>query len=437
MDTYEMMPFKGTAVKMQLVSNGICYGPCPMVNDEVEQRVTITPTHIWVSRYTYGDGFNYGLQQKFNGRIARENGEAILAELGTYFSDENNLDAFATDVGSWELILTNEEGDAFKFFGSLISLNTELDSICDDMRERLDMPFLFLFNGDDRQDKITRLTIEYSRTTKIKSNPEHNVPYEFVTWNYAEKITIDRESETLEYFRRIGEECDTTWKYHVAEGVPHFLDDIDIDMFDDIEGNPPDAMDDPMESKSYKIIIEFAHMPDKVITGSFDRLSLPSKWPSFAKDLKEFMRFYGEGEVIDRVRYEAQKQCPGDIIYLSVTFGEHGKRYYYRTEDNSIEIGNWVVVPVGTDGKERIVKVEKKEYFREDNVPMPLDRVKSVIEVFNPPESGEAAMDCPVLNKKITMDECYEYCLSGFDVPTDEEAEECDLKCEKCRYYED
>ena len=107
----QMKLFSGTAVKMQLISNGLCYGPCPLVDDEVEQRITITPTHIWVSRYQYGDGLNYGLQQKFNGRIARENGEAILAEVGAYFNDENHMVPYATDVGSWELTLTNEEGE--------------------------------------------------------------------------------------------------------------------------------------------------------------------------------------------------------------------------------------------------------------------------------------------------------------------------------------
>lgn len=144
----QMKLFSGTAVKMQLISNSLRYVPCPMIDDEVEQRVTITPTHIWVSRYQYGDGLNYGRLQKFNGRIARENGEAILDEVAAYFSDENHMVPFATDVGSWELVLTNEEGEKYRFFGSLISLDAALDNICGDIRERLDMPFLYLLNGD-------------------------------------------------------------------------------------------------------------------------------------------------------------------------------------------------------------------------------------------------------------------------------------------------
>ena len=354
--------FNGTLVKLKLISNSMCYGPCPLPDQEIEQRITITPTHIWVSRYDYGEGIPYRLRQRFDGRIARDNGDAILKSIEDYFKSQECFIPYATDVGDWELILTNEDGENFKFVGSLIPLGTLLDDISQDMRERLDMPFLYLFNGEDTQDKIDRITIEYSRVTKYDKPKElSDNDYDHITWDYSEKLTIDRETETIEYFRKIGSECDTTWKYHVGGGVEQLLDETDADMFEDIEGNPSDAMDNPKESKTYTITIDFAHLPSKTITGSFDRRGLPTEWASFANDLREFMLFYGEGELLDRSFYEAQKLCPGDIIYLSVSFGDAYKTYYYKTEDNSIDVGDLVVVPVGTDGKERIVKVVKKE----------------------------------------------------------------------------
>ena len=428
--------FKGTLVKIKLISNSMCYGPCPMPDQEIEQRITITPTHIWISRYDYGGGDPYKLRQRFDGRIARENGDAILKSIEDYFKSEECFIPFATDVGDWELILTNEDGENFKFVGSLIPLGTSLDDISQDVRKRLDMPFLYLFNGEDTQDKIDRITIEYSRVTKYDKPKElSDNEYDYITWDYSEKLTIDRETETIEYFRKIGSECDTTWKYHVGGGVEQLLDETDVDMFEDIEGNPSDAMDNPKESKTYTITIDFAHLPSKTITGSFDRRGLPTEWASFANDLREFLLFYGEGELLDHRFYEAQKLCPGDIIYLSVSFGDTYKTYYYKTEDNSIDVGDLVVVPVGTDGKERIVKVVKKEYFQAASLPMPFEKVKAVIEKLIPPADEGPAIDCPVLKKKISVDECYEYCCNGFDVHTDSEAEECDAQCEKCRYY--
>ncbi len=434
--TNEPVTFKGTLVKLKLISNSMCYGPCPLPDQEIEQRITITPTHIWVSRYDYGEGDPYKLRQRFDGRIARENGDAILKSIEDYFKSEECFIPYATDVGDWELILTNEGGESFKFVGSLIPLGTLLDDISQDMRERLDMPFLYLFNGEDAQDKIDRITIEYSRVTKYdKPKDLSNADYEYIKWDYSEKLTIDRETETIEYFRKIGSECDTTWKYHVGGGVEQFLDETDVDIFDDIEGNPSEAIDNPKESKTYTITIDFAHLPSKTITGSFDRRGLPTEWASFANDLREFLLFYGEGEMLDRRFYEAQKLCPGDIIYLSVSFGDNYKTYYYKTEDNSIDVGDLVVVPVGTDGKERIVKVVKKEYFQASSPPMPFEKVKAVIEKLIPPADEGPAIDCPVLKKKISVDECYDYCCNGFDVHTDTEAGQCDARCEKCRYY--
>lgn len=428
--------FRGTLVKIKLISNSMCYGPCPMPDQEIEQRITITPTHIWVSRYDYGEGDPYKLRKRFDGRIARENGDAILKSIEDYFKNEECFIPYATDVGDWELILTNEEGENFRFVGSLIALGTLLDDISQDIRDRLDMPFLYLFNGEDAQDKIDRITIEYSRVTKYdKPKDLSNADYEYITWDYSEKLTIDRETETIEYFRKIGSECDTTWRYHVGGGVEQLLDETDVDIFDDIEGNPSEAIDNPKESKTYTITIDFAHLPSKTITGSFDRRGLPTEWASFANDLREFLLFYGEGEMLDRRFYEAQKLCPGDIIYLSVSFGDNYKTYYYKTEDNSIDVGDLVVVPVGTDGKERIVKVVKKEYFQESSLPMPFEKVKAVIEKLIPPADEGPAIDCPVLKKKISVDECYDYCCNGFDVHTDTEAEQCDARCEKCRYY--
>ena len=66
---------------------------------------------------------------------------------------------------------------------------------------------------------------------------------------------------------------------------------------------------------------------------------------------------------------------------------------------------------------------------------MPFEKVKAVIEKLIPPADEGPAIECPVLKKKISVDECYEYCCNGFDVHTDSEAEECDAQCEKCRYY--
>ena len=279
--------------------------------------------------------------------------------------------------------------------------------------------------------KVTRITVEYNRVTKIEPNPILDVDYEYITWDYSEKLTIDRESETMEYFRRIGTNCDVMWKYHIGDVIEALLDSIDVTVFDEIEGNPPDAFDDPMETKTYRIVISFADHTDHTITGTFDKKGLPKEWESFANTICEHMDFYGAGEIFDRRHYEMQRLSPDSVIYLSVTFFESYKRYYYQTNDNRINVGDYVVVPVGEDGKERIVEVRKKEYYQKDSVPMPLEKVKTVIEKFTPPPKDNPMIHCPVLNKLIYDGECYEHCngiCSDFDKAQEE-------LCDKCRYH--
>lgn len=126
-------------------------------------------------------------------------------------------------------------------------------------------------------------------------------------------------------------------------------------------------------------------------------------------------------------------------IYLSVEFTEGGKTYYYRTDDETIEEGDLVVVPVGQDD-EKIVTVVDVEHFSEDEVPMPLERVKRIIEKFIMPDK----VLCPLCNKHLTPNECsliemYAEGLgpkSGYPEIIEPEIvnERVDI-CLKCRYH--
>lgn len=66
------------------------------------------------------------------------------------------------------------------------------------------------------------------------------------------------------------------------------------------------------------------------------------------------------------------------------------KSYYYLTDDDSIEVGDFVLVPAGKDNHEAVVEVVNIEYFSEENVPLPIEKTKRIIrkctdEDFDPP----------------------------------------------------
>lgn len=138
-------------------------------------------------------------------------------------------------------------------------------------------------------------------------------------------------------------------------------------------------------------------------------------------------------------------------VLLSVLFGDFRKRYYYLTDDDTIEVGNQVIVPVGDDGTERIVEVVKKEYLDTDiaflppeHAGLPVQKVKWIIGKFDypePDENGEARIYCPICNRDIDPDDCYEIslgeCLGGIPglITHRQYLEKKDI-CDKCRYHD-
>ena len=63
----------------------------------------------------------------------------------------------------------------------------------------------------------------------------------------------------------------------------------------------------------------------------------------------------------------------------TIIVDEGEKSYYYITDDDTIEIGDLVVVPVGKDNHEAIVEVVNIEYFEKSAVPLPVERTKRII----------------------------------------------------------
>lgn len=162
-------------------------------------------------------------------------------------------------------------------------------------------------------------------------------------------------------------------------------------MFSHIEGNPDDVIDTPNETKDYKITIDYKKTPQKVVAGSFDKNGLPDNFEEFADAVFDFIRFYGWGEILDPSVYGKVKRRTTDYIYCSVVFEEGQKSYYYLTGDDSIEIGDFVLVPAGKDNHEAVVQVVDIEYFSAEDVPLPAEKTKHIIrkctdEDFDLPE---------------------------------------------------
>ncbi|MEG2686583.1 MAG: hypothetical protein RR954_05615 [Christensenellaceae bacterium] len=236
----------------------------------------------------------------------------------------------------------------------------------------------FAANGHREPDCIERFIVDYHRVTNVKLPLSE--PNDTAIWNYTEQLTLDRATETLEHIQNVGSGCVISRKYYIVDGVSSLLNHFDAqNPFGEIQGNPPDAIDDPNETKDYTITIYFQRRLPIVLKGSYDKNDLPENWSELMSSIRSFMRYYDIGEILDSYVYTKVKRRINDYIFCSVEFEDCGKSYYYLTNDDTLIVGDLVVVPVGNKERTSIVEIVDIEYFSENNVPFPLDEVKHIL----------------------------------------------------------
>ena len=436
--------FYGNVKRVKIHSNNMGYGFLPREGTEVEQHLTITDDgRVWITRYAISEDLNFAKLTKTEQRqfkISSDKAKFLLDKYTKYFRDEYEI-SFATDVGSFEMQITDDEGKTAYFIGPLIC-EFEVDGydLSQLTRDTVEDQTLFVFDNNEFE-RIERITIDHEHKKKIVA-----ADGQVVTWNPTNHIVIDRKTDTIEYTYKIGTECDVTRKYHVAQGVSNFLDELEYqNLFVEFEEKELDAIIPEDDEATYTATVDFLRGPSRIVAGRYDKQGLPIDWPEFIEDLYDFMSFYGFGEMFDEKQYGRTYRKTNDYIFLSVRFGEYGKTYYYLTEDDTIQVGDQVVVPVGSEGKERIVEVAKKEYYSSDRVPMPIEKVKSIVGKFIRPEEndkGEMMIYCPMCECEISADTCYDILYDPLvkEVPgiiTEEKMKERYEFCSFCKYNDE
>lgn len=353
----------------------------------MEQRITIIADgRVWFSAYVFGKGRDgrYEKSRAQHFRLTRERTDEIFSAFTDFFREEYH-EVFADCNGEWKMNLTNTGGRVYKYRGPLCS-HFEVDGVdlSDLLRDSLDMPELYAFDGNGKPDVVKRIEVFYHRITKFKPSIPISETAEYVVLDHTESLIIDSDSETIEQIQNFGSGCSVKRTYKVQDGVVDLLENLDASsLFSHIEGNPNDVWDNPLESRDYTVKVLTRQGKVKSFQGSYDKKGLPDDWAEFMDTVFEFIAFYGFGEILDPSVYEKVLRTNHDILYCSVTFEDGCKDCYYISDDDSIEVGDLVTVPVGNGNHEAVVKVVKKEYFPADAVPFPLEKTRHIIRKYS------------------------------------------------------
>lgn len=230
------------------------------------------------------------------------------------------------------------------------------------------------YNADGTE-PITRITLDYHRRT---GSPPEDGPQ--AVWDDVEQLTIDRKTGVLALIQNIGPGCRISRRYEMPGGVGSLLDNFSrANFFPPPAGGPDDVTGTPEETRDYQITIEYPHSPRRILRGSFDQRGLPEDFGAFAGTIRDFLQFYGMGEILDPSVYGRVKRRRSDLIFCSVLFDEGYKRYYYLTDDDTIAAGDYVLVPAGRYNRLTVVQVERVEYFQEKDAPLPIEMTKKIL----------------------------------------------------------
>jgi hypothetical protein len=383
MGSYEYIPFRGELQKMRLIANNMGYGPLPAPGEEVEQRLTLTANgKVWLSRFSYHDTAHNSLMSRKQFTVDHRCVESLFQKITTHFAGTERI-GMATDVAAWELELTNAEGTSFRFTGPMLrGSSPTLDAISDELRSVLDRKGLFAFDGEPECDRINRIAVNYQFIRHIQpsipvfgSSP--------ITRTYGESLIIDRASETIEYHHQFGTACETTHRYHVHKGVPSLLDALDVDtlfrrMTDSLLEREPVDSD---EEREYNITVDYEVSPQLVLSGCFDCYGLPEDWSDFVECLKEFFEFYHIHDLLNENYFKKPLDKSSCLAFCLVEFEPHGKTYYYLDRHFEYKVGDQVTVPVGDYEHILKARVVQVEYFKPEDAPFPLDRIKEILPV--------------------------------------------------------
>jgi len=364
--------------KIILLSNNISFGPMPSADAEVEQRLTLyLDGKVFISRYRYDSGEKFKRISTQRKQLQPKQATYLIGQVIGEIIDKR-LSIEATDVGSWDLTVFYEDGTRERCQGSLTPDDEGiLSSLSDIIREFLESSDLFTFDGQARHDVLERFVFKYHRVTKSTLEAPVSQVAENTIRKYSEQLDIDRKSKTIKLNRRVGSNCTIKGQYYIPGGVSELLDDLESMDFNRALRPFADAVMDPKETRTFRLTLTYQNAGRKTISGYYDRDGLPLDWEGFAELLFSFISFYGFSEMLSPDVHGARRRRKDDLMFLDVVFSEYGQEYCYLSNDETIQVGDRVEVPVGADNRMALAEVVKVAWLPKEEAPIPFERIKA------------------------------------------------------------
>lgn len=144
--------FQGYATKMKLQSVYLSGERFRRLEQDTEQHLTISRDgRIWFSGYGPGESGKTEKLRQFQEKIDPEDANYFLASVGYEMSKvTTEFNPQLRNGRIWEMELTNEKDEVYKFEGNLLPENKMLTVMSDWFRKRLGSQRYYVFDGEAR-----------------------------------------------------------------------------------------------------------------------------------------------------------------------------------------------------------------------------------------------------------------------------------------------
>lgn len=346
-------------------------------NEDIKQTLTVTADgSCALSRFSLEKGAQMlRMTEKQTFSLSEETVKAVLEDIVFFLLNEEEKPSDQPDIGTWEMVLTNVDGNIFIFRGTTFSstVSNNFKYSCR-LRELFGINDLFLFDGNKK--RLTRLEFSYRSVVKPGAGS--------CEFPESESLVIDAENDVLEY---VSEETNgVAFKTEISEKsvIGMLLWNYDIDTMSIVQGNPDDALYDSRTIRTYTLALTAKDGTRREFSGTFDKFGLPVCWQKFISGISDYMRRNCHGDVFDRGLYMKQIPRPSDYIFCFVEFCyDSSRQYCYLARDNSYCEGDYVVVPVGADNRETVVRISSITYCSEEDAPYPIRKTKYILRKYD------------------------------------------------------
>lgn len=354
--------FWGPFEKITLTTNlrADAYGL--LESDEITQELMIyADGQVFFQTYQKGNSERvYVKGSMLTHRLSQQQVSNLFTAFEVSFSIYHTRQILSTGAGNWHVKLTGEDGAIWNVQGSIGDVEAMNGKWLSHMlRKYLPFERLVCFDDNYYRPKIMELQFNYKQGERI------------------EQITVSRKLGELTY-RQEDDRNKSIQKYTFADEVEQLLDGLPYHHFIKSASESNVEFFEPTVERTYELVLKRENEQDVILTGTFDRDELPLVYGQFISEVRIMIDQNRFGEVFSEPLMRMRKRQITDLIFYKVEFFS-SKGYHYLSDDDSIQVGDTVIVPVGFDNHEVEGEVVDKGYYAQAQAPFPIAKTKRII----------------------------------------------------------